>query len=218
MTNAEHLTKALDRLQHERAVFMSKCDRLNQAQLDYQASRHSWSVGQVAHHVGLSESVWQGYLKSVLKDANREKGATLKVSLDEVKFSFRLIPDFILNSPFVLTPLSLMMNMVPRPLQSMFFAVPLIKMDAGPRMQPKHGLPRAQIFKLLEEVRRLTLHLLEPLAEWDLTRFRILHPLVGDQDVYGILELLASHEQRHAQQIETFKKAHAFPPGNAKTL
>jgi hypothetical protein len=217
MTNQDRLTKALDRLQHERSVFLGKIDGLNQVQLDYRPSRHSWSIGQVAHHVGLGEGVWQGYLKSVLKDGDREKGASRKVSLDEVPFSSRIVPDFILKSPFVLAPLSVLMNMMPRPLQSMFFAVPLVKMDAGPRMQPKHGLPRAQIFKFLEEIRKDTLQLVEPLAAWDLTRFRILHPLVGDQDVYGILELLASHEQRHAQQIETYKKTNGFPPGDAKT-
>jgi hypothetical protein len=217
MTNQDRLAKALDRLQHERAVFLSKIDRLSQVQLDYQASRHSWSIGQVAHHVGLGEGVWQGYLKSVLKDGNREKRATRKVTLEEVPFSSRIVPDFILNSPFVLTPLSVLMNLMPRPLQSMFFAVPLVKMDAGPRMQPKQGLPRAQIFKFLEEIRENTIQLLEPLAEWDLTRFRIMHPLVGDQDVYGILELLANHEQRHAQQVETFKKTNGFPPGDNKT-
>jgi hypothetical protein len=217
MTNQDRLKKALDRLQHERAVFLSKIDGLNQIQLDYQPSRHSWSIGQVAHHVGLGEGVWQGYLKSILKDGDQEKGTTRKVSLDEVPFSSRVVPDFILNSPLVLTPLSVMMNVIPRPLQSMFFAVPLVKMDAGPRMQPMQGLPRAQILKFLEEIRKNTLQLVEPLADWDLTRFRILHPLVGDQDVYGILELLASHEQRHAQQIGTLKKANGFPPGDART-
>ena len=217
MTNRDRLTRVLDRLQHERAVFLSKIDGLNQAQLDYQPSRHAWSIGQVAHHVGLGEGVWQGYLKSILKDGKREKGATRKVSLEEVPFSSRIVPDFILNSPFVLTPLSVLMNMMPRPLQSMFFAVPLVKMDAGPRMQPKRGLPRAHIYKFLEEIRKNTLQLVEPLADWDLTRFRILHPLVGDQNVYGILELLASHEQRHAQQIATFKKTNGFPSGDSKT-
>ncbi len=217
MTNEERLTKALDRLQHERAVFLSKIDRLSQEQLDYQSSRHSWSIGQVAHHIGLSEGVWQGYLKSVLKDGDREKGATRKVSLDEVPFSFRVVPDFVLKSPFVLMPLSVLVNLMPRPLQSMFFAVPLIKTDAGPRMQPKRGLQRAQIFEFLEEVRHSTVQLLEPLAEWDLSRFRILHPLVGDQDVYGILEVLASHEQRHSQQIERLKKTSGFPAGSTRT-
>jgi hypothetical protein len=93
----------------------------------------------------------------------------------------------------------------------MFFAIPLVKMDAGPRMQPKHGLPRTQILQFLDDTRKVTLDLLQPVAGWDLARVRIVHPLVGDQDVYGILELLTSHEQRHAQQIDSIKKKPNFP-------
>ncbi len=219
MTNSDRLSKSIDRLQHARAVFLSKIERLNQAELDFQSSRNSWSIGQVAHHVGLSESVWLSYLRNVLRLGSREKGASLRVSLKEVPFSSRIIPDFILNSPIFVAPASVIINLMPRPVQSMFFAVPLVKMDAGPRMQPKLGMTRAQILKFLSDTRKTTVDLLEPLADWDLTRFRILHPLVGDQDVHGVLELLASHEDRHTQQIESIKKATHFPqregkPGN----
>jgi hypothetical protein len=64
---------------------------------------------------------------------------------------------------------------------------------------------------LLSDTRKATLDLLAPFKDWDLSLFRIQHPLVGDQDVHGILELLASHEQRHAQQVDSIKKAIHFP-------
>jgi hypothetical protein len=165
----------------------------------------------VIHHIGLGEKLWQGYLAAALKDAGQKRQATVRVSLEEVPFSSRIIPDILWRNPIVLTPLSLMIKYVPRPLQSMLFAIPLIKMDAGPRMQPKAGLPRDQLRKFLDETREATLRMVQPVAEWDLTRVRIVHPLVGDQDVYGILELLASHEQRHSLQIESIKKNTNFP-------
>jgi len=211
MSNQDKLARAIERLQHQRAVLLGKIDGLQQAQLDSQPGGQAWSIGQVAHHVGLGENVWQGYLKTVLKNAKQTREATLQVSLDEVPFSSRLIPDFLLRNRFILTPVTLMVNCMPRPVQSMFFAVPLIKMDAGPRMQPKHGLSRTQILQFLDDTRKVTLDLLQPVAGWDLARVRIVHPLVGDQDVYGILELLTSHEQRHAQQIDSIKKKPNFP-------
>jgi hypothetical protein len=211
MSNQDRLARAIDRLQHQRATLLAKIDGLQQAQLDFQPVGQAWSIGQVAHHVGLGENVWQGYLKTVLKNAKQTREATLQVSLDEVPFSSRFIPDFLWRNRFILTPLTLMVNCMPRPVQSMLFAVPLVKMDAGPRMQPKHGLPRTQILQLLDDTRKVTLDLLQPVADWDLTRVRIVHPLVGDQDAYGILELLASHEQRHAQQIDSIKKKPNFP-------
>ncbi len=211
MTNRELLEKAVDRLHHERAVFLSKIERLVQAQLDYSPSRNSWSAGQVAHHVALGESVWQVHLKNVLAGGDREGGAVERVSLDQIPFSSRIVPDFILKSPLVVLPLSFLVNMMPRPFQSMLFAMPLIKMEASTRMLPTQGLSRTQILSRLEETRKATLNLVEPCADWDLTRFRVVHPLVGDQDIYGVLELLASHEQRHSLQIDSIKKQPGFP-------
>ncbi len=212
MENRERLTRAIDRAQHERAVFLGKIEGLSQAQLDFRPARNAWSIGQIAHHVGLAEGVWQGYLSSVLKAGASKKEATLRVSLQEVPFSARLIPDFILRNPFVLGPLSMVVNLLPRPFHSMLFAVPLIKMDSGPRMQPRHGMSRGQLLKLLDETRKEMLAILDPAAGWDLTRFRVVHPLVGDQDPYGILELIASHDQRHSQQVGSITKNSDFPP------
>jgi hypothetical protein len=213
MTNRDRFAKAVDRLQHERAVLLGAIERMSQIQLNFQPSRHSWSIGQVAHHVGLAETIWHGYIRAVLKKGNREDGATVRVSLQEVPFSSRIVPDFILNSPFVLAPLSIMVNFLPKPIHSMLFAVPIFKMEAGSRFQPKVGLARNQIRRFLEDTRRTTLQLIEPFADWDLSLFRILHPLVGDQDVYGVLALVANHDQRHTSQIESIKKAPDFPPG-----
>jgi hypothetical protein len=219
MTNRETLEKAVDRLQHERAVFLSKFERFDQRQLDYRPSRNSWSVGQVAHHVALGESVWQGYLKNVLSAGSRERGAVERITLDQIPFSSKIIPDFFFKSPLVVVPLSVFVNLIPRPLQSMLFAVPLFKMEAGKRMQPIPGLTRSKIIDLLHDVRKATLDRVEPCCDWDLSRFRIVHPLVGNQDVYGILELLASHEQRHSMQIDSISKQPGFPEpaGRAKT-
>jgi hypothetical protein len=211
MTNQDRLTKAIDRLQHERAVFFSKFERLDQKQLDYKPSRNSWSAGQIAHHVALGEAVWQAHLKSVLSKGDRERGAIERVSLEQIPFSSRVIPDFLFKSPFVVGPVSFFVNLMPRPVQSMLFAVPLFNMDASVRMQPKLGMSRAQIVEVLEETRKTTLKLVEPFADWDLTRFRVNHPLVGNQDIYGVLELLAAHEQRHSLQIDSIKKQPGFP-------
>jgi len=210
-SNGEGLAKAIERLQRERAVLLGKIDALQQAQIDFRPSRHSWSIGQIAHHVAMGEQVWHGYLKTALKTAGQTKEATVKVTIEDVPFSSRIIPDFILRNSLFLTPISMMVNLVPQPVQSMLFAVPLFKMDAGPRMQPRHGLLRVHLLQILNDTRRETLATLEPLAGLDLSRIRIVHPLVGDQDVLGILELLSSHEQRHAQQIETIRKNPNFP-------
>ncbi len=216
MEKRNSLERSIERLQQERLGLLGRIEGLNQAQLDFRPSRQLWSIGQVAHHVGLGEKLWQGYLATALKNGGQRHEASVHVSLEDVPFSSRIVPDILWRNPFVLTPLSLMIRLIPRPVQSMLFAVPLIKMDAGPRMQPKHGLPKTQTLQFLAEARRTTLDLLQPVRDWDLTRIRIIHPLVGDQDVYGILELLSSHDQRHSQQIDSIKKNGNFPGSEEK--
>ena len=209
------LERHIDRIQRERTALLSRIEGLSQLQLDYQPSRQSWSIGQIVHHVGLAEKLWRGHLSRAIRKAGPKREATVHVSLDDVPFRSRVLPDFLWRNPLVLPPLSLMVKLIPRPIQAMMFAIPLIKMDAAPQMQPKRGLSRNQILQFLEETRRTTLDLLRPICDWNLTRIRVVHPLVGDQDVCGILELLASHEQRHAQQIDLIKKRASYPRGGS---
>ncbi len=211
MTNRQRLQKAIDRLLEERAAFKGRFENLDQVQLDFRPSRNSWSVGQIAHHVALGEAVWQGYLKNVLARGARENGAVEHVSLNQIPFRSRFVPDFVFRSPLVVAPMSVFVHLIPRPLFSVLFAVPLFKMDASERMQPTFGVARAQLFSLLDETRRRTLDLVRPRADWNLSRFRVSHPLAGNQDVYGVLELLASHEQRHSLQIDSIKRKPGFP-------
>ncbi len=211
MGDRNGIGRSVDRIQSERAALLNRLDGMAQLQLDYQPSRQSWSVGQIAHHVGLAEKLWRGYLSSAIRKAGTKRAATVHVSLVDVPFSNRVLPDFLWRNPLVLPPLSLMVKLIPRPVQSMLFAIPLIKMDAGPQMQPKRGLSRNQIVQFLEDTRKTTLDVLRPVLDWDPTGIRIIHPLVGEQDICGILELLASHEQRHAQQIDLIKKKAGYP-------
>lgn len=211
MTNKERLMKSVDRLQEQRAALLRKVDYLSQQQLDFRSDRLSWSVGQVTHHVGLAEELWQGYLRELLEGASSAQERTRKVTLKEVPFKSRLVPEFLLQSSLFLVPASVFINVLPRPVQSMMFAVPLIRMQSGPRMQPKAGLSLSELLQLLERVRRSTLEILKPVEERDLSRFFIDHPLIGKQNIYGMLELIASHDQRHALQIESVKRSPRFP-------
>jgi hypothetical protein len=84
-------------------------------------------------------------------------------------------------------------------------------------MQPRVGLTRTQILKILSDTRKTTMDLINPVADWDLSRFRLNHPLVGEQNVYGILELIASHDQRHTSQVESIKKTSDYPRVHSAT-
>ena len=211
MTNAEMLASAIGKMQEERAAFLRCIEGLSQAELDFKPAPDSWSVGEVAHHVGLTETVFHRYMADLLRSGSREQGASRTIPFDELPMGPQMIPPSILRLAPVLLPFSIMSAFMPRSLQSALLANPLVKIKTAPAVEPKHGIPQTELLGFLTKARQATLELLEPVKDWDLTRFRWFHPLMGGHDVYGTLELIASHDRRHAGQAERVKKGPKFP-------
>jgi hypothetical protein len=163
--------------------------------------------------VVLAESVWQGYLAEILEEGSRNQGAVRAVSMEEVQYTSPLLPDVVMQSPFFLGPLSVMTGLIPTPIEALLVATPLFKIRAGPRMRPRHGLPRDTLLQFAHQIRETTLGILSKTRDWDWDpeRFRISHPLFGSRDIYGIMELIRSHDQRHRRQIEAAKACRRFP-------
>ena len=216
MTNPERLASAIGKLQEERAAFLRSAllipnAGLSQAQLDFKPAADSWSVGEVAHHVGLTERVFHRYMTDLLRSGSPEQGASRTIRFDELPMGPQMIPTSLLRLAPVLMPFAIMSSLMPQSLQSALLANPLVKIKTAPAVEPKHGIPRGELLDFLQQARQATLDLLEPVKDWDLSRFRWFHPLMGTHDVYGTLELIASHDRRHAGQAERVKKDPKFP-------
>ena len=211
MTNPERLASAIGKLQEERAAFLGRMDGLLQAELDFKPAADSWSVGEVAHHVGITERVFHRYLSELFRSGSPEQGASRTIRFDELPMGPQMIPTSLLRLAPVLLPFAILSSLMPQSLQSALLANPLVKIKTAPAVEPKHGVPRTELLDFLKQTRQATLDLLEPVKEWDLTRFRWFHPLMGTHDVYGTLELIASHDRRHAGQVERVKNNPNFP-------
>ena len=219
MTNEEKFARAREQMQKERIAFLARFEGLSQTQLDFKPARDSWSIGETAQHVGLTEQVIRNNLQSLLQDAGDEandevgdrQGILRKIGFQELPLAPRFIPSaFFRFSPFVMS-LSLMSRFVPRPVQTFFLANPLLKARAAPNVEPKAGMPKAELLRFLSRARESTLALLEPWKSRDLSRIRWEHPLLGTHDIYGTIDLLSNHERRHQGQIERVKSHARFP-------
>ncbi|MGH9783146.1 MAG: DinB family protein [Terriglobia bacterium] len=211
MSNTERLASAVGRMQEERAAFLRGIEGLSQAELDFKPARDSWSVGEVAHHVGLTETMFHRYMADLLRSGSREQGASRTIPFDELPMGPQMIPRSLLRLAPVLLPFTIMSSFMPESVQSALLANPLVKVKTAPAVEPKHGIAQAELFGFLRKAREATLELLAPVQDWDLTRFRWFHPLMGGHDVYGTLELVASHDRRHAGQVERVKSNPKFP-------
>lgn len=211
MTNEERFSQALERIQRERALLNTQFESLSQAQLDFKPSSDSWSVGQVAHHVGLAEKMLQDNVRELLQAGRERRRVTRNVTFQDLPMRPRIIPGLLLAMEPVLLSFSIMNTFVPRPLQSFFLANSILKIKTAPALEPKAGMPREELLQYLRDARDSTLKLLEPAKSRDLSAYRWRHPLMGTHDIYGTLELMANHDRRHRMQMEEIQKSPNFP-------
>jgi hypothetical protein len=216
MSNAEQLTTLLAGIDSARRTFLSQISPLSQEQFDFKPGRDDWSVGEVTHHIALTEQVFQDTLKELLEKGAVSGSAVKNVGIDELALGPSMIPPSILQSllqlPGVSVPFSLGMTLMPGFMKSFILANPIMKIRTAPMLEPKAGLPRQKLLSQLKGLRAATLALVEPLGDRDLSRYRWGHPLFGTRDIYSTLQMLADHDQRHLIQIEKIKRARAFPP------
>jgi uncharacterized damage-inducible protein DinB len=59
----------------------------------------------------------------------------------------------------------------------------------------------------LREVRERTLAFIEETMERDLSKYTILHAFLGTLNIYGWLQMIASHEVRHTKQLQEIAAA-----------
>ena len=192
-------------------AFLRGLEGLSQSELDFKPAPDSWSVGEVAHHVGLTETAFQRYMTELLRSGSPERGASRTIPFDELPMGPQMIPRSVLRLAPVLMPFSIMSSFMPKRLQSALLANPLVKIKTAPAVEPKAGISQVDLLGFLLQARKSTLELLEPVKDWDLARFRWFHPLMGEHDIYGTLELLASHDRRHASQVQRVKQDSKFP-------
>lgn len=211
MRNRDRIEKYLSKMQEGRARFLDRFSDLSQSQLDFKPSRNAWSIGQVAQHVGLTEELFQKYTRELLEAGGEEKKALRRVSLQELPLGPRMVPDFVLRLPFVALPVSVMASVTPRAFFSVLLENPLLKLRTAPVLEPKREMDRMELLNFLKRTRQSTLEILEPVQDWDLSQFRWEHPLIGNLDLYGVLDLLASHDERHGRQMDSIKENSEFP-------
>jgi len=213
--SAEKLNTLLAKIESARQTFLSQISPLSQGQFDFKPGRDEWSVGEVAHHVAITEEGFQSTLRELLEKGGQSGSAIKNIGIDELALGPSMIPQRVLQGmlqfPGIRAPMSLGMTLMPDFIKSFILANPIMKIRTAPALEPKAGQPRQKVLGQLKSLRAATLALVEPLGDKDLSRYRWQHPLFGSRDIYSTIEMLADHDQRHLIQIERIKRARAFP-------
>ena len=204
------LQNSIARIEEERKRIVAPLQDLTQAQLDFQQTAKSWSIGQIAEHVGLAERNLMEIVKTLFQQPGGRK--VLEVSYDQLPLTIKGIPSSMARFSFeLLRPFMFMTRFIPKPLVQSLLANPIVKAKAAPESEPTHGREGREVTAFLTRVRQSTLQFLESVKEKDLSQYHWAHPLLGYQDLCGILGLIASHDSRHVLQLENVKKDPHFP-------
>ena len=211
MTNQERLNDGISRMRTERTQVLSVISGSSQAQLDFKPSAEVWSVGEIAHHIGLAERGILGIAKEAVTCADAGTSTSKSVGYDELPITPAMIPKSLFRLAPILKPFALSMRFMPAPLHNFILANPVVKVKTAPNLVPKAGMERGEIISFLNQAREETLQWLDSIKNRDLSRCVWEHHLMGRHDIYGTLDVLAEHEHRHLQQMEGVRKNPKFP-------
>jgi hypothetical protein len=210
MIHQERLQASVAKLTDERARVSALIQGLTPEQADFQPEATAWSINQIGQHIGLAERGVAAIVKNLFQ-GGRNQGV-YNVRYDELALGIKGIPSGVTRIGFeLMSPFSFMARAIPKQLAPFLIANPIFKVKAAPQAEPRQKMGRDEVLVFLAEVRRSTLQLLESVKDRNLERFHWLHPVLGQQDLFGMLELIASHDQRHILQMEAAKKNSRFP-------
>ena len=183
---------------------------LSQAQMDWRPAPHKWSSGEIVDHLLLSEHFWRGEIAKLIELARAGRRAVLQRTAAELNVALFFIPRPLL--PFFSIPFELINLFMPRDLRNWLLSNGLVPMrnpdvnEPKPRRSKRADELQEQLLCQLSETRAL----FEANPDLNYQEMTHLHPSLGVNDVPGILNVLAAHEQRHQGQIREILRVRAL--------
>jgi len=170
------------RLAADLDALMAAVGSLSQAQADWRPAPDHWSVGEVLHHLILSNSSFSLVVTKLVERGRRE-GLNARPDGRRSWPRLRTIADVKALGP-VRNP---------------------------NRVTPTHGLPVEQLRREFVESHRAVERQIPDLGGLDMTALRFPHPLGFELNVFQWADITGAHERRHLHQIETVLAAQGFP-------
>ncbi len=155
---------------------------LDQAQSDWRPAPESWSVGEILHHLILSNRLFALAVRRLVQRGRRE-GVLAAAASRRSWPRLRSIADSAVSGP--------------------------VKNPAA--ATPTRGLPIAELRRDLDAAHAVVQDLVPALAGLDLGSLRLPHPLGFELNLYQWVDTAGAHERRHLAQIEAVKAAAGFP-------
>lgn len=188
---------------------LAMVQKLSQSQMDYKPAPSKWSIGEVLDHLILGQRLNLSYIAEVIGMKKAGRRPVLRLSFTDVDVSIGYLPKSIL--PALEVPFSVLSMFLPDGVRDFMTRYRLVPAQNPELTAPRHSRPADELRNDLISCLKETEALLESNAHLDYGEMLIQHPLLGNNNVSGLLRFLALHEQRHQVQIEEILTSLRFP-------
>ena len=163
-------------LDASRTRLLDSAASLSDADFSFSPQADRWSIGEILHHLRLTE---ESVVRVLQKLADKAEKAGLGPDLGTSS---------ILHS-----------------IDRLNIESAVDKIVAGASIVPAKGIPARELLDGLAGSRGALMKALELCQRFDMTQMQFPHPVVGRLDAYQWVLFVAQHEERHRRQIESVK-------------
>jgi uncharacterized damage-inducible protein DinB len=206
----------VDRFRLIREQTLAVLGEVNAQQAAWSPRKGVWSIAQIADHLLLTEQMYREQFRRLIQMAREGRGTSIEISLREVDVAFAAVPREVI--PLLEFPIKMFNFFVPHVVRETMVRYPLIAALNPRQSAPREGLSieglRADLaasFAETEEFFRA------PMPS-NLDQLTINHPVLGNNNIPQLFNIVIAHEQRHQGQIADLRAQANFPKVSREPL
>jgi hypothetical protein len=182
---------------------------LIQRQMDYVPQSGKWSVGEVLHHLFLTERTYRGDLARLIELKKSGKESVLKRSFSEIDVTFLFLPKFVLRWGEI--PMGIFSSLMPGAIRDFMIRNRLIPFQNPSIATPRKGIGVDELRGMLRTSIAETESLIRSNIGLDFNSMVHKHPILGVNTATELVRIQESHEERHQSQINEIMSHRGFP-------
>ncbi len=171
--NRERYDQAFALLDDARGKVLALLGTVTQAQADRRPAENEWSVGEIAHHLAITEREIMGKVADLAANAKPNEYNYAEVAKKR-----------------------------PYRIEDAWDVTITGKATHPPQLTPTPGVPLADLIRGLQEARAHTKRILAPFRDQDLSVKFFVHARIGPMTHYERLAFTGYHDLKHLKQME----------------
>ncbi len=192
-----------------RAKTLELTESLNQRQMDFPPGTDKWSVGEVMHHLFLTEKTYRDDLVRLIELKKSGKRSVVRRSFSDIDLRFFFLPEFVMRLSEI--PIEIFTRLMPGGIRDALIRNRLIPFQNPSVSAPKKGIAGDELRRMLTASFAETEKLIHSNSGLNYDSMIHKHPVLGINTAPELVHIQTLHEERHQSQIKDIKDDRDFP-------